>query len=306
MNFKVAIGPSSFGSQDETPLRMLEDSGVEILPNPYGRRLTEEEIIPHLDGVEGLIAGLEPLNRRVLASATQLKAIARVGIGMNNVDFAAAKALDIRVSNTPDGPTEAVAEMTIAALLALSRGLIEANDALHAGIWDKRIGTGLRNIKVLLVGYGRIGKRVAKLLDTFGAQVLVVDPNIDYNSLDNKHKLVSLKEGLFEAQVISLHASGADPILTADEFAQMQDGVLLLNSSRGELVDEESLIQALETGKVEGAWLDVFLEEPYRGPLIKFKQVLLTPHLSTYTRQCRLSMEVSAVENLLRDLGIPS
>ncbi|MFC2055927.1 NAD(P)-dependent oxidoreductase [Chloroflexota bacterium] len=277
MNFKVAIGPSSFAAQDETPLKILEDSGVEILPNPYGRRLTESEIITHLDGVEGLIAGLEPLNRRVLASATQLKAIARVGIGMNNVDLAATQALDIRVSNTPDGPTEAVAEMTIAALLALSRGLIEANEALHAGNWRKSIGTGLRDLEVLLVGYGRIGKRVGDLLDAFGARVMVVDPFLKESALEGKSELVSLNDGLKKARVVSLHASGMDPILTADEFAQMQDGVLLLNSSRGELVDEEALVQALESGKVRGAWLDVFWEEPYSGPLTQFKQVVLTP-----------------------------
>ena len=303
VRYRVAIGPSSFAAQDETPTRMLEDAGVEIVPNPFGRRLTEEEIIRQLDGVDGLIAGLEPLNRRVLASAPQLKAIARVGIGMSNVDLEAAEEYGIKVSNTPEGPTEAVAEMTVAALLALCRGLLPANAALHAGTWQKRIGLGLKGTKVLLVGYGRIGRRVGRLLRAFGAEILVTDPFLSEDSLEEGTRLVSLDEGLREAQVVSLHASGAQCLLGAREFAQMRDGVVLLNSARGELVDEDALIEALDNGKVGAAWLDVFWEEPYQGRLTEVDQVLLTPHISTYTRQCRLSMEVAAVKNLLRDLA---
>ena len=300
--YRVAIGPSSFAAQDETPKRMLEDAGVEIVPNPFGRRLTEEEIIRQLDGVDGLIAGLEPLNRRVLASAPQLKAIARVGIGMSNVDLEAAEEYGIKVSNTPEGPTEAVAEMTVAALLALCRGLLPANAALHAGTWQKRIGLGLKGTKVLLVGYGRIGRRVGRLLRAFGAEILVTDPFLSEDSLEEGTRLVSLDEGLREAQVVSLHASGAQCLLGAREFAQMRKGVILLNSARGESVDEDALIEALDSGKVGSAWFDVFWEEPYHGCLTQYEQVLLTPHISTYTRQCRLSMEVAAVKNLLRDL----
>ena len=121
MSFRVAVGPSSFAAQDDTPLKMLGSAGCEVVPNPFGRRLTEEEIIAHLEGIDGLIAGLEPLNRKVLSSAPGLKAIARVGIGMTNVDFDAAAEFGVKVSNTPDGPVAAVAEMTLTALLALGR-----------------------------------------------------------------------------------------------------------------------------------------------------------------------------------------
>lgn len=303
-NYRVAIGPSSFAVQDETPRKMLEEAGVEVIPNPYGRRLTEEEIIRQLDGGDGLIAGLEPLNRRVLASAPQLKAIARVGIGMSNVDLEAAEEYGIKVSNTPEGPTEAVAEMTVAALLALCRGLLPANAALHRDRWQKQVGFSLRGTKVLLIGYGRIGRRVGHLLRTLGAEVSITDPFVDKDELEAGIHKVSLKEGLRAAEVISLHASGGQCILGPEEFAQMKEGVTLLNCARGELVDEDTLIEALESGKVGAAWSDVFWEEPYHGCLTQYEQVLLTPHISTYTRQCRLLMEVGAVENLLRDLGV--
>ena len=302
MSYRVAIGPSSFAAEDTTPLKMLESAGVEVVPNPFERRLTEEEIIAHLDGVDGLIAGLEPLNRRVLSSAPRLKAIARVGIGMDNVDLEAAKELGIKVSNTPDEPAKAVAEMTVAALLALCRGLVTANTALHAGKWQKSIGIGLTGAKILIVGYGRIGRRVADLVRTLGAEVLVTDPYLAECALQTGERRVALREGLREAEVVSLHASGTALLLGLEEFGVMRDGTILLNSARADLVDEDALIEALESGKIRAAWFDVFWQEPYQGRLLEFDQVLLTPHISTYTHQCRLAMETAAVRNLLRDL----
>ncbi len=301
----VAIGPSSFAEEEDAPLRLLQQAGVEVKPNPYGRRLTEPEIIEHLKGVDGLLAGLEPLNRAVLASAApRLKALARVGIGMTNVDLDAARELGVLVSNTPDGPVNAVAEMTLAALLALGRKLILSNNALHEGGWKKLIGTGLSGTPVLLIGYGRIGRRVGELLHAFGAEVLVYDPGLEAGPPPGVRRMATLEDGLRAAEVISLHASGEECLLGAREFACMRDGVLLLNSARGGLVDEESLLTALDMGKVGGVWFDAFWQEPYKGRLIEYPQALLTPHVGTYTRQCRLDMECAAVKNLLRDLGI--
>lgn len=305
MSLRIAIGPSSFADADDTPLRMLEEAGVEVVPNPFGRRLTEDEIIEHLRGIDGLIAGLEPLNRNVISSAApRFKAIARVGIGMNNVDFKAAEEFNVKVSNTPAGPTQAVMEMTLAALLSLCRRLQSASSSLHKGEWKKEIGMGLAGTKVLIIGYGRIGRCVGETLTFFGSEVLVADPFIDAGTLVNGERLVGLEDGLREAEVISLHASGSDQILNKAQFDVMRDGVILLNSARGELVDENALVAALDSGKVGGAWFDAFKKEPYEGPLKKYEQVLLSPHIATYTHQCRLSMESSAVENLLRDLGV--
>ena len=115
MTYRIAIGPSSFAEKEKQPLEMLKSAGVEIVANPFSRRLTEEETISHLKGVDGLIAGLEPLNKHVLLSAPQLKAIARVGIGMDNVDLKTTAELGIKVSNTPDAPAAAVAELTTSA-----------------------------------------------------------------------------------------------------------------------------------------------------------------------------------------------
>jgi len=301
---QVAIGPSSFADQDKTPQKILEQSGIEVKPNPYGRRLAQNEIIEHLKGAVGLIAGLEPLNRKVLVSAPQLKAIARVGIGMDNVDQAAAAELGIKVSNTPDGPTEAVAEMCLTALLSLKRKLFSFNTELHRGVWQKHIGMGLRDSNVLLVGYGRIGRRFGELLRIFKANLWICDPQLKQSDLAFDERLVTLSEGLKQCDVISLHASGREKILGDAQFAKMKPDTILLNSARGNLVDEDSLIHALKKEIISAAWLDVHNHEPYDGPLKNYEQVLLTPHISTYTRQCRRSMEESAVRNLLQDLNI--
>lgn len=305
MTLRVAVGASSFGARDETPIRMLEQAGIEVKLNPHKRRMNEEETVEHLAEVDGLIAGLEPLNEKVLASAVpRLKVVARVGIGMNNVDREAAERLGVKVSNTPEPPTQAVAELTVTAALALLRGLVGSNQAMHAGQWKKVIGKGLIDTPVLLVGYGRIGRKTGEYLRAFGARLLVCDPALSPGDLEHGERLVTLEEGLAEAEMISLHAAGAETILGPAQFELMREGVYLLNSARGELVDEAALVAALESGRVAGVWFDAFWQEPYEGRLTEFDQALLTPHVCTYSAQCRLNMETEAARNVMRDLGV--
>lgn len=302
--YTVAIGSSSFATADKYPRQLLEQAGVTVKDNPFGRKMTEEEIIQHLQGVDGLLAGLEPLNQRVFENSKQLKAVARIGIGMDNVDQAAANRLGIKVSNTPDGPTDAVAELCLSALLAIGRNITAFNSDMHNAVWKKRMGFGIQNLKVLIVGFGRIGRRFAELLRFLGAELLIYDcapVEID-RELGRK---VSLEQGIIEADVISLHVSGKDIVIGPRQFEQMKSGMVLLNSARGEIVDENALVNALDSGTVSAAWLDVFSKEPYQGPLCNYDNVLLTPHVSTYTKQCRRNMEEKAVRNLLADLGIP-
>ena len=301
---KIAIGPSSFASVDKTPLEVLQSKGLEVIDNPFRRKLTENEIIDHLQGADGLIAGLEPLNSNVFQKSPKLKVIARVGIGMDNVDIQAAEKKGIKISNTPDGPTDAVAEMTLAAALSLVRNIGPANDALHKKQWEKSIGMGLKNANVLIIGYGRIGRKVADLFRAMGSHILVCDPLIDKKDLQYGENLLELNDGLELADIITLHAGGDNPILTATTFDNMKESVIILNSARAILINENALINALDSKKISSAWLDVFWEEPYTGNLTEYNQVLLTPHMSTYSVQCRKEMEMTAVKNLLRDLEI--
>jgi D-3-phosphoglycerate dehydrogenase len=302
---KIAITPSSFAASSRVAIELLESRGITHIPNPCGRRLTREEITDLVQTeIDGLLAGLEPLDEDVLKHARNLKAIARVGIGMDNVDIPYAESRGIKVSNTPEGPTQAVAEMTLTAALVLLRGLIERNEAMHRYEWPKSVALGLTKLPVLIIGYGRIGRRTADLFRSLGAVIQVCDPCVPEENLRQGEKKVALEEGLKWARIVTLHAAGDEQILGEQELEMMPRGSYLLNSSRGALVSETAVCKALESGQLAGVWFDAFWEEPYTGPLCAFPQALLTPHTSTYTEQCRSDMEVQAVKNLIRDLGV--
>lgn len=301
---RIAIGTSSFGTADPRALELLRASGAELVRNTRGRTLTEDETIAHVEGADGWIAGAEPVSRRVLASAPRLRAVARVGVGLDTVDLAAARELGITVSRTPDAPTDAVAEMTLAGLLAIVRRVLLSQRDVAAGKWTRHLGEGLSGARVLLVGYGRIGRRTAELLRAFGAEILVADPNVEASALRAGERLVTLDEGLPLADVVSLHATGGATILDAAALARTKAGVVVLNSARGDLIDEGALEAAIVSGHVSGCWLDVFREEPYAGPLAQLDRVIATPHTATFTRACRMRMELEAAENLLRDLAV--
>ena len=300
-DIKVLIGPSSFAALDKSLLDYLRKSGCKIVDNPYKRKLTKPEILQLLgDDVVGLIAGLELLDREVLTNSN-LKIISRCGSGMSNVDLIAAEDLGIKVFNTPYGPTTAVAEVTVGALLSLLRMIPIMNRALHERKWEKRIGTQLEGKTAAIIGFGRIGRKVGRLLKAFNAQLLAVDPK--YSGVVDDIPIIDLDQALNEADIIILHLSGENILLGKREFGLMKQGVYVLNAARGELIDEKELVKALNTGRVAGAWLDTFSIEPYKGPLCGYDQVVLTPHIGSYTKECRLSMEMEAVKNLLKGLG---
>ena len=298
---KILIGPSVFGVYDSSPLDRLAKAGCEIIANPYKRRLTKDELLELLsDDVAGLIAGLEPLDKEVLEK-TKLKVISRCGSGISNIDLKVAKKLRIKICYTPNGPTSAVAELTIGAMISLLRQIPQMNMDLHGNKWIKRAGVQLEGKTVVIVGLGRIGKKVATLLKSFNVNLIAVEPSLHKNENGSADgiKLYSLARALPIADIITIHASGEHQIIGSNEFRLIKEGVFLLNAARGGLIDEQSLIQALENGKIRGAWLDTFNCEPYSGLLKKYPQVILTPHAGSYTIECRKSMEIEAVRNLI-------
>lgn len=295
----ILIGPSSYGDASPAVIEKLEAAGYEVRPNPFKRRLTREELLELLPGVDGLIAGLEPLDRPVLEKC-DLKALARVGSGMTNVDQEAAKELGILVSSTPDGPTLAVAELTVGCLMALLRQTPAMDRSMRNGEWDKRMGRQLRDLTVAIVGFGRIGRRTASLLTALGADVIAADPALSGN-VDGVD-IVPFNEAVSKADAIALHAGGETCLLDQAAFDAMRDGVYILNAARGELIDYDALIAALDAGKIAGVWADAHPQEPYSGPLLNYDQALLTPHIGSYSLEGRIKMEMDAADNLLADL----
>ena len=206
--------------------------------------------------------------------------------------------MGIRVFNTPDAPTNSVAELTIGALLSLLRMIPQMDQSLHGGQWRKKIGTQLRRKTVAIVGFGRIGRRVGEHLSTFDVEIIIVDPYAA-ESISTGFRRESLQTALAQADIITIHSSGHDCIIGETEFGLMKKGAYLLNAARGGVVSEYALVKALEKGTVAGAWLDTFEEEPYKGPLCHCPNVILTPHVGSYTAECRAAMENEAVDNLL-------
>jgi D-3-phosphoglycerate dehydrogenase len=297
---RILIGPSSFGAVDAAPLHRLRDAGFDVLENPFGRKLSEQELTDLLPGVIGIVAGLEPLGQTVL-ERSELRVISRCGAGMSNVDVDAAQRLGIAVRSTPDAPTTAVAELTLAALLALLRHIVPMTIDMHADRWTRMAGEHLEGKTVAVIGFGRVGRRVARLLVAFGAHVIAVDPLL--GAVEAPITRADLDEALQVADIVTVHASGEEPILGVAELSALKRGALVLNSGRGGLVDEEALCAALDSGQVAGAWIDTFRDEPYTGPLTRYPQVLITPHVGSFTVECRRRMEMEAVENLLEALG---
>jgi|TARA_B100000315_G_C14559851_1_gene579970 D-3-phosphoglycerate dehydrogenase len=297
---KILIGPSSFAVLDKTPMEQLISEGYEVIDNPFKRKLTRKELLDLLSpDVIGLIAGLETLDREILKQSN-LKVISRVGSGLSNIDIDAAGDLGISVCYTPYGPTTAVAELVLGAMISLIRMIPLMDHDMHIKKWNKRIGFQLEGKTVVIIGYGRIGKKVAELLSSFNVNILVVDPFC--KEVIRDYTVLSVEMALPKADIITIHSSEDKCILGDEEFSIIKSGAYLLNAARGNLISESSLIKALDSGKVKGVWMDTFENEPYDGPLTEYEQVVLTPHIGSYTAECRKQMETEAVENLINAL----
>jgi len=303
--WKIAVTTSSFAEFDPTPLKLLRDASSELILNPYGRSLTEAEARDVLRGCDGVLAGTEPLGAGVLTALPELKVISRCGSGLDNVDLALADRLGIKVFNTPDAPAQAVAELTLALALDLARRISSHDQSMRAGIWKKKLGRLLAGQKVGVIGYGRIGQRVANLFLALGCEVAVCDPapaqsDKEIPDLPNLH----LTELLAWSDGLTLHCppSGDGPLLGRAELAKLKLGAWLINTARGNLIDETALAEALAEGRLSGAALDVFAREPYQGPLTGLDNIVLTPHIGAYARETRAEMEREAAANLLRGL----
>ena len=304
---KIAITTTTFGKYDKAPLNLLEQGNFEIVLNPHGRKLRKDEIIEICKDAIGIISGTELLDADVIGKLHSLQIISRCGVGIDNIDLKVAEELGIKIFNTPDAPTLAVAELTIGLIFALSRHIVEADNSIREGKWKKYMGSLLYNKKVGIVGLGRIGKKVSELLVPFGAEILSCEPNPDKDFV-NMHRIknIPLKELLSNADIVTLHLGCKKEkrcFLGKEELDLMKTSAFLINTARGGLVDEKALIDSLKNNKICGAAIDVYEKEPYTGSLRKLKNVILTSHMGSYAKEARIKMEREAVDNLIKGLG---
>lgn len=307
MNDLIFVALSTFAADDRRPLDRLEASGHPFRLHRTGKRITTAELLRDGTDAAVILAGVEPYDSATLAQLPALRCISRCGVGVDAIDLDAAQQRSVVVSNTPNIPTEAVAELALAMLLALSRNLCLQAKLMRARRWERTAAHLLAGRTVGLIGLGRIGQRVAQLCCAFDARVLAYDPLSDAAlARELGVSLVAQELLLREADFVSLHASrhAEQPVLIGPaELAMMKRGAVLLNLARGEMVDEGALVEALRSGQLGGAGLDVFGAEPYQGPLCDFEQVILTPHSATLTVETRAAMELQCVENAFQFLA---
>jgi len=305
---KVLITTVPFGDKDRLPLELLESSSIDYVINPLAKKLTEDELAEIITDFDVIIAGTEQITAKVMDRATNLKMISRVGIGLDNVDLLAAEERGIKVSYTPDAPSPAVAELTIGLILSLLRSIHVSNLELHKGDWKRIFGRRISEVTIGIIGVGRIGSRVIRRTKPFGSpRVLVNDINPSRKSdlADFKLEWVSKEKIYKEADIISIHTpltSATKNMITKDILLAMKKDAVIINTSRGGIINEQDLYEVMQDGHLSGAAIDVFDVEPYKGRLQEIQRCILTAHMGSMSVDCRTRMEIEATEEAVRFL----
>lgn len=302
--YRVLIAAYPFCESKDEVVELFEGKGITVVRNPHGRIMNQKEIADIIQDVDAVIAGTEgPYGRKVIEGARRLKAICRIGSGYDNIDLAACREHNVVATYTPNGPVQGVAELTIAAMINLSRHIVESNRELHGGKWKKLTGHLLSELTIGVVGVGRIGKRVCQLLQPFAPTIIAHDLIPDY-AFGEKYQIKwgNKKQVFRDSDLITLHISYNENnyhYVDREAISLMKRGAVLINTSRGLVIDEEILCEALKEGHIAAAALDVFEQEPYQGPLTQLDNVILTPHMGVFANKCLYSMRVEACEECI-------
>jgi len=274
-----------------------------------GRPLKSQELAALLPGCDGMIAGLDEIDRDAIVAADRLKVISRYGVGVDRVDLDAAREKGIVVTNTPGANAGAVAELTIALMLSLARSITESNGATKAGGWPRVRGLALEGKTIGLLGFGAIGKEVARRISSFDVRILAYDPEPDHGAA-GKYGVTLTSEDAVVAQsdFLSLHLPALPEttcLVDAKFLERMRPGSFFVNTARGELVDEAALVAALKSHHLRGAAIDSWQKEPPGGdnPLLSLPQVIAMPHTGSHTDVAAYAMGRMAVRDCLAVLS---
>jgi D-3-phosphoglycerate dehydrogenase len=304
--FHTDMPPAMLEEAPET--RMLRDAGVEVSGERCG---SEDETIQHAAGAQAILNGMVPITRRVLEALPELKVVARYGVGVDNVDLEAATKNGVAVVYVPDYCVEEVSNQALAFLLGWARQVPRWTAMLREGRWGYDYLGEMRSVhgEVLgVIGMGRIGATLARKAAAFGLEVLGHDPGLSDEDLRQRGAHPLALDALLErSDYVSLHAplqSGTHHLIGAAELARMKPSAFLINTSRGAVVDESALIDALRGGRIAGAGLDVFEAEPLapESPLRQMDQVLLSPHMGAQSPRATEKLRRSIAEEVLRAL----
>ena len=304
----VLITPRTFARDDSRPLDILLEAGCQTVRNPHGRVLTEQELAALLPGTAGLIVGIDPVSAAVLQAADRLRVISKYGVGTDNIDLAAATRKGIIVVNAAGSNSSAVAELAFGLMLDVARQISAADRRIRQGRWESHRGTELWRKTLGIVGTGRTGRELALRARGFEMRLLCCDTVEDENWARQAGACYApLEEVLAKADFLSLHiplTKATRHLISGPELARMQPHAILINTARGETVEEKALVQALTEGRLAGAGLDVWeTDPPVNTALARLDNTVLTSHIGAHTREATAAMGELAALNLVSALS---
>jgi D-3-phosphoglycerate dehydrogenase len=301
---KVLVTPRSFGSTSRRPVEILKEKGYELIFNPHERPYTKAEMLEIVPEIDGIIIGIDPFDEEIIKLAPKLKVISKYGVGIDNIDLKTADERGIIVTNTPNANNDAVADLAFGLILALARRIPEADRETKAGNWKKIIGSSVYGKTLGVIGTGKIGRALIERARGFKMEVLAFDLYEDKEfARNNNLKYVTLEKLLKEADYISIHLplnEATRNLISIREFLKMKNTAYLINTSRGGIIDEKALYQALKSGQIRGAALDAYVNEPpENSPLKELDNIIMTSHNGAYTREAIAEMGIQAAQNLI-------
>ncbi len=307
MKKKILITPRSLTRKGHPALNKLTEAGYEIVFCPPGQQPTEDQLLKILPDCIGYLAGVERISTKVLESAKHLKVISRNGVGVDNLNIQKAEESGITVCRALGANSRGVAELTWGYILAAVRSIPNSNTAMKNAKWERIKGIELENKVLGLIGCGKIGKYVAEFAIGFNMFVLAYDPYPDSKFKPGKgFSYVAMDKVLTQSDIISLHCPlppDRKPLINEKTIKKMKKGVYLINTARGELIDDNAVWLALKNGHFNGLAMDAFQTEPPENiKLIQHPKVIATPHIGGYTEESVNRATVSAVNNLLDTL----
>lgn len=305
---KLLVTPRSFGKTDPYVYTLLEEAGFTVISNDTGSILTEAKLKEYLQDCDGVILGVDPLSADVIASAPKLRAVAKYGVGIDNIDMEACAARNIKVSRTLGANTQAVADFAFALMLSVGRNVVSIDAKCRQGDWTKVTSLDVFGKTLGLIGLGAIGKAVAMRAKGFQMDILGYDPFWDdsYASSYGIRKS-SLDEIYAQSDFISLHVPLTDQtkgMISHQQIQCMKSSAILVNTARGGIIDEDALLQALQEKRIYGAGMDAFSVEPPNNPAwYALDNVIIGSHCAASTHGATQQMGRMAVENIIADLN---
>lgn len=303
---KILITPRSLSKNGHPELQRLEETGYELLMPFPGKQPDENELLSVLPGCIGYLAGVEKISSKVLSSCDELKVISRNGVGIDNVDPAAAEEKGIALCITRGANSRGVAELAIALMLSLSRSIPQTTESLKKGGWERTKGTEVCNRTLGLIGTGQIGQLAAKMAIGMDMKVIGYDPFpvADLEKTIPGFKYVSMEQVFNSSDYISLHCpADKDPLINQTTLGQMKTGAFLINTARSALVDQSATLVALEDGRLTGYAVDAYESEPPEmTDLYRHPRVIMTSHIGGFTDESVQRATSAAIDNLLEVL----